>query len=75
MAAPTGASAGIGFLVLGTRCRPARKRFTEPRGGQALFWGCYPSPDPLTALCDSLMTREGRPASRWTAALFHSRLI
>ena len=39
---------------------------------QRLFWGCYPSPDPLTALCDSLMSREGRPVSRWTAALFHS---
>ena len=53
MAAPAGASAGIGAPL------PPPNGFTEPRGGQGCF-GAATSPDPLTALSDSLMTLEGR---------------
>src|SRR5687767_7665992 len=54
--------------------RPARhqlpRRRLHRRNRQLLVMSLDPSPDPLIALSDSLMTLEGRAASRWPASVF-----
>ena len=42
-----------------TGCRPARQLVYGALWRPRLIWGCYLSPDPLTALSDSLMSWEG----------------
>ena len=52
--------AGIGVSLTNPLCPEPANGFTEPCGGQGCLRRQPPSANPLTALSDSLMSREAR---------------